>query len=125
MLTEGDLVLVRIHVCGGEDKAADKWEQAPWEVTHIKEDSPLITLRNTRSGEVRELHRNMYPLRMVDNTDDNVTTLVLAKANVITEDYFAYDCRNCRDIVEKREGVGGPTKNFYKNPKDVRFMRVP
>ena len=29
VLTEGDLVLVRIHVCGGEYKIADKWAQAP------------------------------------------------------------------------------------------------
>ena len=49
---------------------------------------------------------------MVDNTDDNVRALVLAKANVVIEDYFACDCRNCRDTVEKREGVGGPPKIF-------------
>ena len=100
VLTEGDLVLVRIHVWGGEHKIADKWEQAPWEVIGIKEDSPLITVKNTHTGEVRELHRNMlYPLRMVDHSSDDVQTLILAKANMIIEDYFACDCRNCRDIV--------------------------
>ena len=100
VLVKGDLVLVRIHVHGGEHKITDKWEQAPWEVTHIKNNSPLITVKNTCTGEVCKLHRNMlYPLRMVDNTDDNVRTPVLAKANVIIEDYFVCDCRNCRDTI--------------------------
>ena len=100
VLKEGDLVLVRIHVRSGEHKIADKWEQAPWEVTNIKKDSPLLTVKNTRTGEVRELHRNMlYPLRMVDHSSDDIQTLILAKANVIIEDYFACDCRNCRDTV--------------------------
>ena len=89
VLTVGDFVF-RIHVRGGEHKIADKWEQAPWEVTHNKKDSPSITVKNTCIGEVHELHRNMlYPLRLVDHSDDNVEMLVLVKANVVTEDYFA------------------------------------
>ena len=100
VLKEGDLVLVRIHVRGGEHKTADKWEQAPWEVIGIKKDSPLITVKNTHTGEVCELHRNMlYPLTMVDHSSDDVQASILAKANVIIEDYFPCDCRNCRDTV--------------------------
>ena len=36
---------------------------------------------------------------MVDPTDDNVIASVRAKANTIIDDYFACDCRNCRDTV--------------------------
>ena len=86
--------MVRINVQGGEHKIADKWEQAPWEVQCIRNDSPLIAVKNTHTGEVHDLHRNMlYPLWMVDNTD------IAASANVIIEDYFACDCGNCRDTV--------------------------
>ena len=98
VLAPGDLVMVRVNVRGGEHKIADKWEQAPWEVQRIHDDSPLIAVKNTRTGEVRDLHRNMlYPLRMVDNTDTAAS--VLAKANIIIEDYFACDGGNCRDTV--------------------------
>ena len=52
-------------------------------------------------GEVRELHRNvLYPLCMVDRSDESENaTPVLVKANVVTDVYFAFDCRNCRDTV--------------------------
>ena len=40
-------------------KITDKWEQAPCEVIATKPESPLITIRNTAGGDVRELHRNM------------------------------------------------------------------
>ena len=54
--------MVRINV-RGEHKIADKWEQAPWEVLQVRDDSPLIMVKNTRSGEFHDLHRNMlYPL---------------------------------------------------------------
>ena len=67
----------------------------------VRPDSPTIVIRNTSTGEVRELHRNMlYPLRMVDRNDESEdATPILAKANVVTDVYFACDCRNCRDTV--------------------------
>ena len=67
----------------------------------MKPDSPTIIIRNTSTGEVRELHRNMlYPLRMVDRNDESENAMpVLVKANVITDVYFACDCRNFRDTV--------------------------
>ena len=102
VLREGDLVLVRIHVRGPDHKIADKWEQAPWEVLQTYEDSPLIKVRNTKSGEIQKLHRNvLYPFRMVDpsrDVNDN-PTMILAKANVIADKHFACDCGNCRDTV--------------------------
>ena len=102
VLRKGDLVLVRIHVRGTDHKITDKWEQAPWEVQKTYQDSPLIKVKNTQSGEVRKLHRNtLYPLRMVDPTGDvsDNPTMILAKANVIADEHFACDCRNCRDTV--------------------------
>ena len=101
VLREGDLVLVRINVRGTDHKIADKWEQAPCEVIGVKPDSPTIVIRNTSTGEVRELHRNMfYPLCMVDrNIESEDAAPILAKANVVTDVYFACDCRNCRDTV--------------------------
>ena len=73
----------------------------PCEVIGIKPDSPTIIIRNTSTGEVRELHRNMlYPLHRVDrNNEGENTAPVLAKANVVRDTYFACDCRNCRDTV--------------------------
>ena len=67
----------------------------------MKPDSPTIVIRNTSTGAVRELHRNMlYPLHTVDRNDEGEnTTPVLAKANVVRDTYFACDCRNCRDTV--------------------------
>ena len=55
VLREGDLVLVRIHVRGPDHKIADKWEQAPWEVQNTYKDSPLIEVKNTKSGEVKKI----------------------------------------------------------------------
>ena len=101
VLKEGDLVLVRINVHGTDHKIADKWEQAPCEVVSTKPDSPLIKIKNTTTGEVGELHRNMlYPLRMVDRNDESEDAApVLAKANIVMDMYFACDCRNCWDTV--------------------------
>ena len=99
VLQLGDLVMVRIHVRGTEHKIADKWEQAPWEVISTRKDSPLVTVKNTKTGEVRELHRNMlYPLRIV--SEMMATTPVLTKAVVMMDDHFACDCSNCRSTVE-------------------------
>ena len=71
------------------------------EVIITKPDSPMIRIRNTSTGEVRELHRYiLYPLQMVDRYDEGEdATHVLAKANIVTDTYFACDCRNCRDTV--------------------------
>ena len=101
VLKEGDLVLVRINVLGTDHKIADTWEQAPCEVIGTKPDSPTIIIRNTSTGEVRELHWNMlYPLHMVDRINEGEdATPVLAKANIVTDTYFACDCKNCRDTV--------------------------
>ena len=101
VLKEGDLVLIRINVRGTDHKIADKWEQAPCEVVITKPDSPLIKIRNTATGEVREWHRNMlYPLCMADRNDESEDAVpVLAKANIVMDTYFACDCRNCRDTV--------------------------
>ena len=42
----------------------------------------------------------LYPLCMVDRNDEGENaTPVLAKANIVMDTYFAYDCRNCRDTV--------------------------
>ena len=80
----------------------------PCEVIGTKPDSPTIIIRNTLTGEVRELHRNMlYPLHMVDRNDEGENaTPVLVRANVVTDVYFACDCRNCRDAVQFRTGEG-------------------
>ena len=65
-----------------------------------QEESPLITVKNTDTGEIRSLHRNfLYPLRMVKWDDVPESTAILAKANVITENHFACDCRNCAETV--------------------------
>ena len=65
----------------------------PCEVIGTKPDSPTIIIRNTSTGEIRELHRNMlYPLHMVERNNENENaTPVLAKANVVTDVYFACD----------------------------------
>ena len=93
---EGDLVLVRINVRGTDHKIADKWEQVPCEVISTKPDSSTIRIRNTSNGEVRELHRNMlYPLCMVDRkVEGEDATHIQAKVNIVTDTYFACDCRN-------------------------------
>ena len=42
----------------------------------------------------------LYPLHMVDRNDEGENaTPVLVKANVVTDVYFACDCKNCRDTV--------------------------
>ena len=85
----------------------------------VKPDSPMTVIKNTSTGEVRELHRNMYPLRMVDRNDEGENaTPVLAKANVVTDIYFACDCRNCRDsLVQDRGGYPCKLDNCHSKCK--------
>ena len=92
-LRNGDLVMVRINRFGTDHKIADKWEQDPWEVLSQQDDSPLITVQNTTTNEVRELHRNMlFPLRLVDPEDhQSKETTALYKANRLMESLFACD----------------------------------
>ena len=101
LLKEGDLVLVRIHVRGPLHKITDKWEQAPWEVIKTTEGSPLYQVKNTQTGEIRDLHRNtLFPLRMVDTSEQvALDTPVIVEANRLVDKYFACDCKNCRDTV--------------------------
>ena len=62
--------MVRINKFGTDHKIADKWEQDPWEVLSQADDSPLLTVQNVTTKEIRELHRNMlFPLRLVDPDD--------------------------------------------------------
>ena len=101
ILRNGDLVLVRINKFGTDHKIADKWEQDPWEVLSQKDNSPLLTVRNVATNEIRELHRNMlFPLRLVDPDDhqkDNTKTQI--KANRLMVTLFACDCGNCMETV--------------------------
>ena len=101
ILRNGDLVLVRINKFGTDHKIADKWEQDPWEVLSQKDNSPLLTVRNITTNEIRELHRNMsFPLRLVDPDDhqkDNDMTQI--KANKLMVALFACDCGNCLETV--------------------------
>ena len=49
----------------------------------------------------------LHPLHMVDRNDEGENaTPVLVKANVVTDVYFACDCKNCRDTVQFRTGEG-------------------
>ena len=101
ILRKGDLVLVRINKFSTDHKIADKWEQDPWEVLSQKDDSPLLTIKNVTTNEIRELHRNMlFPLRMVDpvghQTDDTMTQI---KANSLMVTLFTCDCGNCVETV--------------------------
>ena len=101
ILRNGDLVLVRINKFGTDHKIADKWEQDPWEVLSQRDDSPLLTIRNVTTNEIRELHRNMlFLLRLVDPEgpqEDNTTMQI--KANRLRVTLFACDCGNCAETV--------------------------
>ena len=112
-LRSGDLVLVRVNKFGTDHKIADKWEQEPWEVLDIEDDSPLLVVQNTTTKEVRRLHRNMlFPLRLVDPDDHQPveTTPILVKANILMEtEFFACDCRNCMEPVSNGGGDEGDT----------------
>ena len=101
ILRKGDLVLFRINKFGTDCKIADKREQDPWEVLSQKDDSPLLTVKNVTTNEIRELHRNMlFPLRLVDpeghQTDDTMTQI---KANSLMVTLFTCDCGNCVETV--------------------------
>ena len=99
-LKKGDLVLVRINKFGTDHKIADKWEQDPWEVLSQKGDSPLLTIRNVTTNDIRELHRNMFPLRLVNPDDSQIdNTLTQIKANKLMLTLFACDCENCSETV--------------------------
>ena len=66
--------MVRINKFGTDHKIADKWKQDPWEVLRQTDDSPLLTVQNVTTKEIRELHRNMlFPLRLVDPDDHQST----------------------------------------------------
>ena len=106
-LERDDIVLVRVVKPGTDYKIADKWEQDPWIIIRKREGTPVFDLRNTRTGEVKELHRNLlYPLRLVNNTDTKGTTqrpqakqCTLDLVEMYTTDYFACDCRHCMETV--------------------------
>ena len=106
-LEKDDIVLVRVVKPGTDYKIADKWEQDPWIIIRKREGTPVFDLRNTRTGEVKELHRNLlYPLRLVNNTDTEETTqrpqakqCTLDLVEMYTTDYFACDCRHCMEAV--------------------------
>ena len=55
-LRNRDLVMVKINKFGTDHKIADKWEQDPWEVLSQADDSPLLTVQNVTTKEIRELH---------------------------------------------------------------------
>ena len=65
------------------------------------EGSPLYQVKNTQTGEIRDLHRNtLFPLRMVDTSEQvALDTPVIVEANRLVDKYFACDCKNCRDTV--------------------------
>ena len=49
----------------------------------------------------------LYPLHKVDRNDGGEDAApVLAKANIVTDTYFACDCRSFRDTVSFRTGEG-------------------
>ena len=93
--------MVRINKFGTDHKIADKWEQDPWEVLSQADDSPLLTVQNVTTKEIRELHRNMlFPLRLVDPDDhQSQKTMTQHKANRLMVTLFACDCGNCTETV--------------------------
>ena len=106
-LEKDDIVLVRVVKPGTDYKIADKWEQDPWIIIRKRNGTPVFDLRNTRTGEVKELHRNLlYLLRLVNNTDAEEATqepqarqCTLDLVEMYTTDYFACDCRHCMETV--------------------------
>ena len=106
-LEKDDIVLVCVVKPGTDYKIADKWEQDPWIIIRKREGTPVFDLRNTRTGEVKELHQNLlYPLRLVNNTDAEEAThepqakqCTLDLVEMYTTDYFACDCRHCMETV--------------------------
>ena len=94
-------MLIRVNKFGTDHKIADKWEQDPWEVLSKRDDSPLLTIKNVTTDEIRELHRNMlFPLRFVDPDgpqQDKAQTQI--KANSLMVTLFVCDCRNCTETV--------------------------
>ena len=114
-LEKDDLVMLRVVKPGTDYKIADKWEQDPWIILRKRIDSPDYTIQNTRTKEIRELHRNLlYPLRLVRSDDNTPQLLTLPlvqqapigssvisarQAQILTEAYFACDCKNCTETV--------------------------
>ena len=89
---------------GTDYKIVDKWEQDPWIIEKKHLDSPVYELKNTRTGEYKELHRNLlYPLWLVRTNKEytpTVTIPVVSKQNLVQlrgvqllmDHYFACDC---------------------------------
>ena len=110
-LQEEDLVLIRVVKPGTDYKIADKCEQDPWIIEKKRLDSPVYELKNTCTGEYKELHRNLlYPLQLVRTDEEytpTVTIPVVYKQNVaqlrgaqlLMDHYFACDCLNCTETV--------------------------
>ena len=66
------------------------------------DDSPLLTVQNVTTKEIKELHRNMlFPLRLVDPEDNQpqMSTTTQHKANRLMVTLFACDCGNCMETV--------------------------
>ena len=94
-------MLIRVNKFGTDHKIADKWEQDPWEVLSQRDDSPLLTIKNVMTNEIRKLHRNMlFPLRLVDpDGPQQDTAQTQIKANSLMLTLFACDCGNCMETV--------------------------
>ena len=113
ILRKGDLInIVRINKFGTDHKIADKWEQDPWEVLSQKDDSPLLTIKNVTTNEIRELHRNMlFPLRLVDpegHQKDETMTQIKANRCLLV---YLWLWKLCGDsLVLEGEGIGVPPK---------------
>ena len=94
-------MLKGVNKFGTDHKIADKWEQDLWEVLSQRDNSPLLTIKNVTTNEIRELHRNMlFPLILVDPEgpqQDNTQTQI--KANSLMVILFACDCGNCTETV--------------------------
>ena len=100
VLKEGDLVLVRIKAFTGLHKIADKWESIPHRVLSQLPNLPVYKVQpiDAQGNEnIKTLHRNMlFPLQTLDETDAlqekqvaEAERDVLAKANLLMEDYFS------------------------------------
>ena len=100
-LRDGDLVLIRVNKFGTDHKIANKWEQDPSEVLSQRDDSPLLTIRNVTTNEIRELHQSMlFPLRLVDpDSSQQNNAQIQIKANSLMVTLFACDCGNCMETV--------------------------
>ena len=111
ILQEGDLVLIRVVKPGTDYKIADKWEQDPRIIEKKHSYCPVYELKNTCTGEYKELHCNLlYPLRLARTDKEYTLTVmipVVSKQNIVQlrgaqllmDNYFACDCLNCVETV--------------------------